>query len=120
MDDFQSFLQEIGLTSAQMDAAAKAMPAPLPNPGEPYEVRPSPIHGVGCFATAPVMGRLCTLRIGPDWLEAGRYINHSPTPNAKAVKEWETIRACGTVAEGDEITLDYRQVLACMLGEDHG
>jgi hypothetical protein len=116
MDDFAMFLDEIGVSQEQMDAAASAMPAPLRREDAAnYCVRPSPIHGAGCFATADINGLIGRLRHKDDWYEAGRYINHSLTPNAKAVRHDEALFAYGSVSHGDEITLDYRQVRDAMM-----
>lgn len=116
MTDFGRFLEEIGLTQAQMDAAAAAMPAPRKEANARYSVRPSGIHGVGCFANERISGRVGTLKCG-EWFEAGRYINHSPTPNAVARMESGALVAYGEIGAGEEITLDYRQVRNSMDGE---
>lgn len=109
--DFLRFLGEMGLSQRQMDAAAARFPRPLPRePGEQYEIRRSPIHGNGCFATAAMDGLIGKLRTGDQWHEAGRYINHSASPNARAVMEKRVLVAYGVVPEGAEVTLDYRQV----------
>lgn len=111
MNDFDAFIEEIGVTRAAMDAAAEAMPVPLPkSESERYRVGLSPIHGTGCFATHDIDGVIGKMRCGNDWYEAGRFINHSATPNATAKMQGNTLFACGTVCSGDEITLDYRQV----------
>lgn len=118
MSDFAAFLDEVGLTQAQMDAAAAAMPKPIPREvGDGYRVFPSPIHGVGCFATRDIDGRIGAMRHGESWCEAGLYINHSAAPNAIAVMQGDTLVAYGKVAMGDEITLDYRQVRDSIMGE---
>lgn len=116
--DFAAFLNEIGITQVQMDAAAAMMPSPIPRqPGEGYCVLPSPIQGMGCFATRDINGLIGKMRHGNEWYEAGMYINHSPTPNAYAVVQESMIAAYGAVSAGEEITLDYRQVRKCILGD---
>lgn len=117
MNDFSAFLEEIGLTQAQMDAAAASMPRPLSRmDAEDYFVAPSEIQGFGCFALKDIDGLIGRLRTGDDWHEAGRFINHSPTPNATASMQGGNMVAHGKVARGDEITLDYRQVRDCVFG----
>lgn len=121
MSDFHAFLAEIGLTQAQMDAAAASMPRPLPRmETEDYFVSQSEIDGFGCFAAKDIDGLIGRLRTGDDWHEAGRFINHSPTPNAVASMQDGNMVAHGKVARGDEITLDYRQVRDCVFGGSHG
>lgn len=120
MGSYAEFLKQVGLTQDQMDAAARAMPAPLPrSAGEPYCVAPSGIEGLGCFATHNVSGQIATLRRGLDWTEAGRYINHASGPNATAKLEGANLIAYGNAAAGDEITLDYAQVRDCITGNAH-
>lgn len=117
MSDFHAFLAEIGLTQAQMDAAAASMPRPLSRmEDEDYFVSQSEIDGFGCFAAKDIDGLIGRLRTGDDWHEAGRFINHSPTPNATASMQGGNMVAHGKVARGDEITLDYRQVRDCVFG----
>lgn len=117
MSDFAAFLAEIGLSQAQMDAAERAMPAPVSrHHDDPFCVRESGIQGVGCFATRGVDGRIGVMRQGGRWHEAGRYINHSKHPNAVAALEQGALVAYGRMADGDEITMDYRQVRDCLTG----
>ena len=121
MDDFSRFLDEIGVTTEQMEEAARSMPRPLSRmDAEEYFVSLSEIEGLGCFAASDIDGTIGRLRTGDDWHEAGRFINHSPAPNAQAVMEGSNMVAYGKVSRGDEITLDYRQVRSCILGESHG
>lgn len=117
-NDFDNFLSEIGLTQQAMDLAEAQMGKPLSRRAhEPYEVKPSDIHGVGCFATKDTEGFIARVSIDSNWYEAGRYINHSHTPNAKVSRAGSFLFLKGSVKAGDEITLDYRQVRSCILGE---
>jgi hypothetical protein len=120
MASYTEFLQQVGLTQAQIDAAAERMPKPMPRGAdEHYRVSPSAIEGRGCFATQNTAGRIAALRHGEGWTEAGRYINHASEPNATAKLEGTDLIAYGTVAAGDEITLDYAQVRDSIMGNDH-
>lgn len=110
-DDFDAFLLEIGVTPEQMAAAKAGMPTPAKSEeSEPFTMKTSPIEGVGCFATQDISGRIGKLWQGGEWYVAGRYINHSPDPNAVATMEGGAMFAYGNVTSGDEITLNYRQV----------
>jgi len=113
--DFQSFLDENGVTQAQVDAAFAAMPEPTEIVGDQVHVaKPSPIHGVGIFSGRDLGrgDRVCTLWDGMTQTVCGRYINHHPSPNAQAITTEGVISAIAVrpIKEGEEITLDYRQV----------
>ena len=95
-------------------------PAPLPAPEPsalPFEVRHSPIQGMGAFATRyiPPGVRLIEYageRLTPAEAEA-RWINHSCDPNCDAVIDdgriWiETIR---DIVTGEELAYDYAYIL---------
>jgi hypothetical protein len=75
----------------------------------------SPIHGIGIFATRNIqLGEIIAPgRIGGKRCIAGRWTNHSATPNAMFVAgagdaEIELV-AVESVNDGDEITVDYGQ-----------
>lgn len=94
----------------------------MPHGSWPVMVADSPIEGKGLFATAPIAAAMtiCPGRIGGKRTPAGRYANHSATPNARAVigsggdvefVAMRDIEGCRGGQPGEEITLDYRQVL---------
>lgn len=116
--EYMDFLALVGLTQAQMDAAAASMPEPIPRAAcDSYVIAPSAIEGLGCFATRSIDGCIGLLRRGDEWTEAGRYINHDHKPNARAVRNGRFLMAMGCVKAGQEITLDYAQVRAAIKGE---
>jgi hypothetical protein len=113
--DFRDFLNEIGVTQEQMDAAALTMPDPIEIDGDRrHRVLPSTIEGLGVFSggSFEVGGRVCTLMTGGKWTVCGRYVNHDPDSSIRAVVEAGVVvgRAMRHIEEGDEITLNYRQV----------
>jgi hypothetical protein len=87
-------------------------------------VRPSPIHGLGCFATTDIardqlIGRMrvrLATRNGTYviWdgeqpyrvLGALRYMNHSAAPNATVYDTWEVF-ALRAITQGEEVTFHY-------------
>jgi len=96
---------------------------PIPFPAGDYKVQtaPSPIEGKGLFATAAFAPNelIAPARLDGRWTLAGRYMNHAKTPNAElfedngdlylfATKEIGGKKGGGL---GEEITIDYRQVL---------
>ena len=115
MTHYAQFLERIGLTQAQMDAAAAAFP-PTKNVGtdDQHAVQPSAINGVGLFSGADFDAgdRVCTLRNGATWTTCGRFINHAAEPNVRAVVEGQDCHAIAVipVCKGVEITLDYEQI----------
>ena len=88
-------------------------------------VGPSPIHGLGLFASRPIemdelIGRILTRPATEDgphvlWLDDQRavevtndlrFINHHPEPNACYYDDG-TVLALRTIQAGEEITHDY-------------
>lgn len=101
----------------------------MPHGSWPVMVADSPIDGKGLFATAPIAAGtpICPGRVSGKRTPAGRYTNHSATPNASAVLlpngdvdliAVRDIAGCRGGQPGDEITLDYRQVLRLRPGGD--
>lgn len=122
-EDFARVLTDYGFTEEQVweqsrnEADQTAMP-----PGYPVSVCASPIHGRGLFATAPIPAGqiIAPARIGGLRTPAGRYTNHSATPNAKPVAvengdvllvSTRDISGCMGGDDGEEITIDYRDSL---------
>lgn len=75
----------------------------------------SAIDGIGLFARVSIeIGeQIAVARTGPSRTPAGRYTNHSDSPNAVMVRtgdDWCLV-ACAAIRAGEEILLDYRQVL---------
>ena len=115
--DFALFLREYGLCRNAVDAVAMSNGDLVPSPDDPvFSVRPSPIHGQGLFTEhALFAGTLLAARIGGKRTAAGRYSNHSPTPNTQMMGLTSgdlLLVALRDIAADEEITLDYRQALA--------
>lgn len=83
----------------------------------------SPIQGTGLFATAPISAGelIAPARVDGMRTPAGRFTNHSKTPNAEMVRTpsgdinliaLKPIEGCRGGQDGEEITIDYRQALA--------
>jgi hypothetical protein len=85
-------------------------------------VRKSEIEGKGLFTSWTINAGevICPARISGFRTPAGRYTNHSKTPNAEFLKldnddvflvALHDINGCKGGGKGDEITVDYRQAL---------
>ena len=100
----------------------------VPFPPGDYKIKTSasPIEGKGLFATGGIAHNelIAPARVDGQRTPAGRYVNHSKTPNAELVQDDNgdlylfAIRAIegykgGTL--GEEVTIDYRQALSLLL-----
>ena len=93
----------------------------LPYGNYKIKVADSPIEGKGLFATAGIAAGevIAPARIGKKRTIAGRYTNHSVTPNARmevygggiALVALQDIKGCQGGSNGEEITVDYRETL---------
>lgn len=124
--DYEQMLLDLGVTAEQVEAESLYEHDHMPFP-PPWEsriaVRQSAIHGHGLFAeTNFAAGELiCPARINQFRTPAGRFTNHSGSPNTMAVRfnrddlGWVAIRDIHGRRggqNGEEITVDYRQVVA--------
>jgi hypothetical protein len=123
--DYTVFLQQLGIDQAAMDRIVHHDDLISMPPGYAVEVRDSAIEGQGLFALAYFAGQelICPGRIDGHRTPAGRYINHSPTPNAIGSLIGEDIFAVALmeISPGDEILIDYRQSMrlqeiSCLVG----
>ena len=100
---------------------------PLPHGGYKMMVATSSIHGKGVFATGDIAAHelIAPARLGGKRTPAGRFTNHSKTPNAEMVMSengdiylfsTQSILGCKGSNVGAEITIDYRQALALSAG----
>lgn len=121
--DFIAMAHEVGVSPDEIRAQSESTEdlAPFPHGSWPVMVADSPIEGKGLFATAPLVAGMpiCPGRVGGKRTPAGRYTNHSATPNARAVMlpngdvelvALRDIGGCRGGQLGEEITLDYRHV----------
>jgi hypothetical protein len=123
-DDYARMLSELGFTEDQVRAETE-ISQDMVNLPEFYavrlSVRESPIEGKGLFLSHSVKAgeMIAPARIAGRRTIAGRYVNHSHTPNCKyellgndvmlvAIKD---ITGAVGGSCGDELTADYRQAL---------
>ena len=129
--DFQLMLEHIGMEEGvvrELSVYAGDM-VDMPDGVHPYRIAKSPIEGSGYFLTAPAeMGDiLAPGRIGECRTPAGRYVNHSPNPNAAFMRSpndgeiylvsLRHIDGCVGGSVGGEVTVNYREAIKLVRGE---
>lgn len=120
--DYIKLLDQINITQEQVDREVfnQADLIPMPSNWIKTCVKKSPIHGQGIFAlTSFNVGEIVApLNINGKRTPAGRYTNHSPKPNIRVeVMDTSYVAiAAKNIAEGEEITLDYREPLKLIRG----
>lgn len=115
-EDYDRFLVEYGFTQEFIDPIVKntADQVPMPEGFDKLVLRPSPIHGLGMFATCDMEEGelLAPVRVNDMRTPAGRYTNHSGQPNAVFVALENSdldLVAVRAIQAGEEVTIDYRQ-----------
>ena len=122
--DFLKMVEESGWTLEDIELASKHREDCIPFPDGSYSICAgnSPIQGKGMFSTAVIKQHslIAPMRLGGCRTPAGYLTNHSKTPNAMAFVNdlgdmfLIAIRDISGMVGGDlgeEITLDYRQVM---------
>lgn len=123
-DDYRALLEEFGISHAQARAETEHQADMREFPYGRYKVmvKDSPIDGRGMFATSPINAGevIAPARIDSKRTPAGRYVNHSLSPNAHFVlRENGDLDLVASVdingnmggRTESEITIDYRQAL---------
>lgn len=119
--DFGAFLHQIGMTQSEMDKIVHIESDLMDMPKGVYvELRNSPIHGKGLFATRDfeVGETVCPGRLNGKRTPGGRFINHSSNCNIKPEKEGDDIYAVAArkINAGDELLVDYRASMRVNFG----
>lgn len=129
-EDYRAVLLETGFSheTAVTQSENEEDQTEFPNGYWRVRVQESPIQGMGLFSTYPINAGeiIAPARIGGLRTPAGRFTNHSKTPNAIMVRKEDgdidlvaakRIEGCCGGDAGEEITIDYRQALRLSLGE---
>lgn len=119
--DYGAFLHQIGMTQDEMDKIVQIdsdlMDMP---PGVDVELRDSPIHGKGLFATREFDAGevVCPGRLNGKRTPGGRFINHSVDSNITPVKVGDDIYAVAArkIRADDELLVDYRASMRVNFG----
>ena len=127
-EDFYAAIAEFGFDPLTVREISENEADQIPFPPGEYKVQvaSSPIEGKGLFATGPfaVNELIVPARLDGYRTPAGRYTNHSKTPNAEMVMDeygdvylfaTKPIDGCKGGGLGEEITVDYRQALGVAL-----
>ena len=120
--DYDNFLDEIGFTEeeARVQVENESDQIDMPYGWSKATVRNSGINGKGFFLNASVVAEevIAPARVNGKRTPAGRYTNHSPTPNARMVEDDhgdvflianENMIGCKGGSIGTEITVNYRE-----------
>jgi hypothetical protein len=118
IDDYQAFLNEYGLTESYVHSLVQneSDQIPMPEGFEHIFVNFSEIEGLGLFTLCPYKSgqMIAPARINGFRTPAGRFTNHSSTPNAIfAVNDFNdlVLIAIKPISVNEEITIDYRQAM---------
>lgn len=119
--DYGAFLHQLGMTQDEMDKIVHIEYDLMDMPDGVFtQLRESPIHGKGLFATKDFeIGEVvCPGRIDGKRTPAGRFINHSPNPNIIPEKVGDDIYAVAVrkIQAGDELLVDYRASMRVNFG----
>lgn len=119
--DYGVFLHQIGITQDEMDSIVHIEHDLMDMPeGVFTQLRESPIHGKGLFATKDFEAGevVCPGRIDGKRTPAGRFINHSLNPNIVPEKVGDDIYAVAMrkIQAGDELLVDYRASMRVNFG----
>jgi hypothetical protein len=122
--DFLAMVKESGWSVEDIELVSKHREDCIPFPDGSYSICAgnSPIQGKGMFSTAaiPINSIIAPMRLGSCRTPAGYLINHSKNPNAVVFKNNvgdmflvanKNIRGTPGGDQGEEITIDYRQIM---------
>jgi hypothetical protein len=119
--DYQLFLEQLGVDQPTMDAIVTIESDLVDMPeGHDVELKESPVHGIGMFATRYFFAGevICPGRLDGKRTPAGRYINHSQDANVMPYKFGDDLYviALKDVGIGSELLLDYRDAVGTNFG----
>ena len=130
-EDYFKAIGEFNLFEFDVRATSENTADQIPMPFGSYKftVGPSKIEGKGVLASGTIKANevIGPARIDNKRTPLGRYTNHAKKPNAKMILKENgdidlvaiaDIVGCKGGQNGEEITVDYRQVLRLSLGEE--
>ena len=119
--DYQLFLEQLGVDQPTMDAIVTIESDLIDMPeGHDVELKASPVHGIGMFATRYFFAGevICPGRLDGKRTPAGRYINHSQDANVTSYKFGDDLYviALKDVGIGNELLINYRDAVSTNFG----
>lgn len=119
--DYQLFLQQLGVDQSAIDAIVTVEEDLIDMPdGHDVELKESPVHGIGMFATRYFFAGevICPGRLDGKRTPAGRFINHSHDANVIPHKFNDDIYAIALkdIPVGGELFVDYRASMRVNFG----
>jgi len=119
--DYKLFLHQLGTTDAEILKIAQNEFDLIDMPdGFFVELKPSPIHGMGLFATKDFEAgeTVCPGRLNGKRTPGGRFINHSQNSNIQPELVENNIFAVAArkISVGDELLVDYRASMRVNFG----
>ena len=119
--DYQLFLEQLGVDQPTMDAIVTIESDLIDMPeGHNVELKASPVHGIGMFATRYFFAGevICPGRLDGKRTPAGRYINHSQDANVTSYKFGNDLYviALKDVGIGSELLINYRDAVSTNFG----
>jgi hypothetical protein len=117
--DYPKMLEDLGVTEQLVSTMSQNEDDQIPFPSGCYKVKVgrSGIHGKGLIATADILSGepIAIARLDGKRTPAGRYTNHSKTPNARMIQNGSNIvlvalrdiLGCLGGQDGEEITINY-------------
>lgn len=113
--DYFNFVSEIGMTQEEITAQVENKDDMIFDEIENVFIGDSAIAGKGLlsYLTIKIGDVICQARIGDKRTIAGRYTNHAVFPNAeiKVTNDGADLIAIRDISEGEEITVNYRDVI---------
>lgn len=128
-DDYRQMLAEMQVTEETARSISENDADLIPFPPGVYKIKigKSLIEGKGVIATANIKAGevIAPARIAGKRTPAGRYANHSATPNATIVAigdhltlvAMRDIQGCRGGLDGEEVTVNYRAAIATNIQE---
>jgi hypothetical protein len=119
--DYGLFLHQLGTTDTEVLKIVHIESDLIDMPdGWAVELKPSPIHGMGLFATQDFEAgeTVCPGRINGKRTPGGRFINHSANSNILPKLVGDDIFAVASrkISAGDELLVDYRASMRVNFG----
>lgn len=115
IDDYKLFVSQIGMTEEEIRAQSEHEGDMIDVVSDAVEIKDSIIEGFGVFAKKSfrIGDFICTLRVEDKRTPYGKYTNHGLFANAAASLTEDSVDmvAIRDIVAGDEITMNYRQVL---------